>query len=36
MKLMVVDGLHPLWMKSEISWTKVIHHDDDDDNDECW
>jgi hypothetical protein len=32
MKLMVVDGLHPLWMKSEISWTKSIH----DDNDECW
>jgi len=32
MKLMVVDRLHPLWMKSEILWTKMIY---DDDVDEC-
>jgi hypothetical protein len=31
---MVADELHPLWMKSDISWTKFIH--DDDDGDECW
>jgi hypothetical protein len=37
MKWMVVNELHPLWMKSKISWTKFIHDDDDgDDNDECW
>jgi hypothetical protein len=35
---MVVDEHHPLWMKSELSWTKFIHDDDydDNDNDECW
>jgi hypothetical protein len=36
MKWMVVDELHPLWMKSEILWTKFVHDDDGDDNDECW
>jgi hypothetical protein len=30
-----VDALHPLWIKSEISWTKFIHDDDGNDNDEC-
>jgi hypothetical protein len=34
---MVADELHPIWMKSEILWTKFIHDDDDgNDNDECW
>jgi hypothetical protein len=38
MKWMVVNELHSLWMKHEISWTKFIQDDDDDgdDNDECW
>ncbi len=35
MKLIVVDGLHPFWMKHEISSTKLIYDDDVDDVDEC-